>query len=205
MDAEELIRRRVAVIENGFADIVVWHVHKPVPGSTHNFKYRLAFVVDGQCVLRYDNESGKGDHRHLGGREEPYIFSDPRQLTTAFLTRSRGGNMNTVTIEVRTLAETLDDVVEAMETLTPSEPRISFETPELLWNVLTAKRWEILKAMAGSGPLALREIARRVGRDIKSVHTDVHALLNAGLINRSAEGFRFPYDAVHVDFLLKAG
>ncbi|MDA8114535.1 MAG: transcriptional regulator [Acidithiobacillus sp.] len=113
--------------------------------------------------------------------------------------------MNTVTIEVRTLAETLDDVVEAMETLTPSEPRISFETPELLWNVLTAKRWEILKAMAGSGALALREIARRVGRDVKSVHTDVHALLNAGLINRSAEGFRFPYDAVHVDFLLKAG
>ena len=113
--------------------------------------------------------------------------------------------MNTVTIEVRTLAETLDDVVEAMETLTPSEPRISFETPELLWNVLTAKRWEILKAMAGSGALALREIARRVGRDVKSVHTDVHALLNAGLIDRSAEGFRFPYDAVHVDFLLKAG
>ena len=113
--------------------------------------------------------------------------------------------MNIVTIEVRTLAETLDDVVEAMETLTPSEPRISFETPELLWNVLTAKRWEILKAMAGSGPLALREIARRVGRDVKSVHMDVHALLNAGLINRSAEGFRFPYDAVHVDFLLKAG
>ncbi len=84
MDAEELIRRRVAVIENGFADIVVWHVHKPVPGSTHNFKYRLAFVVDGQCVLRYDNESGKGDHRHLGGREESYIFSDPRQLTADF-------------------------------------------------------------------------------------------------------------------------
>ncbi len=113
--------------------------------------------------------------------------------------------MNTVTIEVRTLAETLDDVVEAMETLIPSDPCISFETPELLWNVLTAKRWEILKAMAGSGPLTLREIARRVGRDVKSVHTDVHALLNAGLIDRSAEGFRFPYDAVHVDFLLKAG
>ena len=49
MKAEELIRRRVAVIENGFADIVVWHVHKPVPGSTHNFKYRLAFVVDGHA------------------------------------------------------------------------------------------------------------------------------------------------------------
>lgn len=113
--------------------------------------------------------------------------------------------MNMVTIEVRTLSESLADVAQAMEILTPSEPRISFETPELLWKVLTAKRWEILKAMTGAGPLALREIARRVDRDVKSVHADVHALLNAGLVDRHATGFVFPYDAVHVDFLLKAG
>ena len=112
--------------------------------------------------------------------------------------------MNMLTIEVRTLAETLDDVAQAMEALTPSEPRISFETPELLWKVMTAKRWEILKVMSCAGPLALREIARRVDRDVKSVHTDTHALLNAGVIDRCAEGFIFPYDAVHVDFLLKA-
>ena len=64
--------------------------------------------------------------------------------------------MKTVTIDVRTLADTLSDVTEAMDTLTPSEPRISFETPELLWKVLTAKRWEILKTMTGAGPLAIR-------------------------------------------------
>lgn len=113
--------------------------------------------------------------------------------------------MNVLTIDVRSLAETQADVAQAMETLTSSEPRISFETPELLWKVMTAKRWEILKVMSGAGPLALREIARRLDRDVKSVHTDAHVLLNSGVINRCAEGLIFPYDAVHVDFLLKAG
>jgi predicted transcriptional regulator len=108
-------------------------------------------------------------------------------------------------MEVRTLAETLDDVAQAMESLKPSESRVSFETPELLWKVMTAKRWEILKVMSGAGPLALREVARRLDRDVKSVHMDIHALQNAGVIDRCAEGFIFPYEAVHVDFMLKAG
>lgn len=82
--ARELIRRRIAIAENGFADIVVWHVPKRVPGSTHTFKYHLAYVVDDHCVLRYDNESGKGDHRHIDDREERYEFSNPRQLMTDF-------------------------------------------------------------------------------------------------------------------------
>jgi len=113
--------------------------------------------------------------------------------------------MSTVTIDVRTLADSLSDFTHAWETGEASAPRISFETPELLWKVMTAKRWEILKVMSGAGPLALREVARRVDRDVKSVHADTHALLNAGVIDRCAEGFIFPYDAVHVDFLLKAG
>ncbi|WP_215843267.1 transcriptional regulator [Acidithiobacillus montserratensis] len=113
--------------------------------------------------------------------------------------------MNTVTIDVRTLTDSLSDFAQAWKSEEASEPRISFDSPELLWKILTAKRWTILKAMAGSGPISLREIARRVERDVKSVHTDVHALLNAGIIERHTEGFSFPYDAVHVDFLLKAG
>lgn len=55
--------------------------------------------------------------------------------------------------------------------------------------------------MTGAGPLALREIARRVGRDVKAVHADAQALLNAGLIQRSDDGFLFRYDSVHADFL----
>ena len=113
--------------------------------------------------------------------------------------------MNTLTIEVRPLRDSLANAAQAMEDLVPTETSISFDSPELLWKVLTAKRWELLKVMVGAGPLALREIARRTGRDVKSVHIDVHALLDAGVIERRATGFIFPYDAVHVDFFLKAG
>ncbi len=113
--------------------------------------------------------------------------------------------MRKVTLEVLNLADTLADVAATMETLTPSSPRISFETSELLWKTLTAKRWQLIKALAGAGPMAIREAARRVGRDVKAVHRDVHALLNAGLLDKTEEGkIVFPYDAIHIDFLVKA-
>lgn len=112
--------------------------------------------------------------------------------------------MKTVTLEVRSLEDALKDFGQAWKTGQSSEARISFETPELLWKVLTAKRWEILKMMTGSGALAIREIARRVGRDVKAVHGDVHALLKAGILEKSDGGILFPYDAVHVDFMLEA-
>ncbi|MCA1941503.1 MAG: transcriptional regulator [Caenispirillum bisanense] len=83
--------------------------------------------------------------------------------------------------------------------------RISFASVELLWKTLTPKRWELLQALAGQDALSIREAARRVERDVKAVHADIHALLDAGLLDRTAEGrIVFPYDAVHVDFTLKA-
>ena len=83
--------------------------------------------------------------------------------------------------------------------------RISFASPELLWKVLTGKRWELLKVMTGHGPIGLRELARAVGRDVKAVHRDAHALLDAGLVERTEEGkLVFPYEAVKVEFELKA-
>ena len=85
------------------------------------------------------------------------------------------------------------------------DARISFETPELLWGVLTAKRWELLKRLCGAGPISIREAARRVGRDVKAVHGDVTALLQAGVLRRAEDGrIEFPYDAVKVEFLLRA-
>ena len=82
---------------------------------------------------------------------------------------------------------------------------ITFESPELLFQTLTQMRWNIIKAITATGPLSIREIARRVGRDVKAVHRDVHALLDAGVIERNAEGaIVFPYEAVHVDFMLQA-
>ena len=69
MKAVELLRTRVIYAESAFAELVLWRLPKPAKGSSHNFKYRLAYVVCGACVLRYDNEAGKGDHRHFGGKE----------------------------------------------------------------------------------------------------------------------------------------
>jgi predicted transcriptional regulator len=81
---------------------------------------------------------------------------------------------------------------------------ISFATVELLWKVLTAKRWDILQAMTGQGEMAIREIARRIDRDVKAVHGDVKALLLAGVLDRAESGrVVFPYDAVRVDFTLR--
>lgn len=114
--------------------------------------------------------------------------------------------MKTVTLDVRPPAEAMEDFAQAWKTgKAPKGDRISFATPELLWKVLTAKRWELLKALCGAGPVSVREAARRVGRDVKAVHTDLTALLSAGVLIRSDSGqVEFPYEAVKVEFLLQA-
>lgn len=98
------------------------------------------------------------------------------------------------------------DFVRALKTgKAEKSARISFATPELLWKVLTAKRWELLKVLCGAGPVSIREAARRVGRDVKGVHSGVTALLNAGVLDRVEDGrIVFPFDAVKVEFLLQA-
>jgi predicted transcriptional regulator len=80
--------------------------------------------------------------------------------------------------------------------------QISFASVELLWQVLTRKRWQLLQALTGAGAVSIREAARRVDRDVKAVHGDVTALLDAGLLQRENRGVIFPYDGVHVDFVL---
>lgn len=108
---------------------------------------------------------------------------------------------NVVTIGVAPLDETKARLAAAFRG-EPQGNRISFVTPELLWKVLTQKRWAIIRAMTGAGVLSIREVARRVGRDVKAVHGDVTALIAAGLIERQDRGVVFPWDAVHVDFVL---
>jgi hypothetical protein len=84
MKATPLLRERRVVAEGAFAELVVWQVPAPVRGSAHSFKYRLAFVVNGVCMLRYDNESDKGDHKHIGEEEMLYSFTTPAQLLEDF-------------------------------------------------------------------------------------------------------------------------
>jgi len=114
--------------------------------------------------------------------------------------------MKTVTLDVRAPADAMADFVRSWKTgKSQKSARISFATPELLWQVLTVKRWELLKALCGAGPVSIREVARRVGRDVKAVHSDVTALLNAGVLDRAeGGGIVFPFEAVKVEFLLQA-
>ena len=84
MRAELLLQERHQIAEAAFATLRIWRVAAPVRGSRHDLKYSLAYVVSGVCVLRYDNEAGKGDHRHLGSLETPYAFSTPEALLADF-------------------------------------------------------------------------------------------------------------------------
>jgi len=130
----------------------------------------------------------------------------PRHCWPIFGMTLRHGDaeMKTVTLEVATLKE-VKRRAQAAFAGKKQGARISFATPELLFQVMTAKRWELLRAMTGAGPLAIREAARRVDRDVKGVHGDVHALLNAGILQKTEHGLIvFPFDAIRVDIMLHA-
>lgn len=79
---------------------------------------------------------------------------------------------------------------------------ITFPSYEDMHAVLAPARVEIIMALAGQGPLAIREVARRVGRDVQAVHRDVTRLINAGVIDRDEDGVRFEYDALQFEFVL---
>ena len=112
--------------------------------------------------------------------------------------------MSTVTLEVSSREKTSRRFLSAFE----GEPQgefISFDSPELLFKVISGKRWDLLKVMTGAGPMTIREASRRMGRDVKAVHGDVQALLKAGILQKTEKGLIvFPFDTVHVDFMLKA-
>lgn len=75
MKARLLLQERYNFDDSAFAERAVWEVPVAVPGSAHEYKYRLAFVVNDICVLRHDNEAGKGDHRHIGDGQTAYRFA----------------------------------------------------------------------------------------------------------------------------------
>jgi len=84
MKAVLIFRQRVDLGDGLMTEIVIWQVPRSLPGSDHTYKYRMALIDAGVCVLRYDNEAGKGDHRHIDDREEPYRFLTIEQLLDDF-------------------------------------------------------------------------------------------------------------------------
>lgn len=84
MKAVSIMRERIALDDDSFVELMVWKLPAPLAGSVHDFKYRLALVSRNVCVMRYDNEAGKGDHRHLGEVETDYIFHSLERLQDDF-------------------------------------------------------------------------------------------------------------------------
>lgn len=79
-----LVREHYDLADDAFVEIVVWRLPRRLKGSAHDLKYRLALVENDICTLRYDNEAGKGDHRHSGTKEGSYEFSDWQTLLVDF-------------------------------------------------------------------------------------------------------------------------
>ena len=84
LEAIPSCRGRLPYSETAFAELVLWQLPAPLPGSTHSYKYRLGYVVNGVCAVRYDNESGKGDHKHLRSKETRYAFDTVDELLASF-------------------------------------------------------------------------------------------------------------------------
>lgn len=112
--------------------------------------------------------------------------------------------MTTVTLGISSRQDTNKRMIEALRGKQQGS-FISFESPALLFKVLSGYRWDLLKVMTGAGAMSIREAARRLGRDIKAVHGDVKVLLNAGILQKTDKGqIEFPFDVLHVDFVLRA-
>jgi len=112
--------------------------------------------------------------------------------------------MHTVTLGLSSRQKTNKRLLEAFNGKAQGQ-FISFESPALLFKVLSGNRWDLLKVMAGAGAMSIREASRRLDRDVKAVHGDVQMLLKVGILRKTDKSrIEFPYDSVHVDFMLQA-
>lgn len=92
MKAQPVLQTTMKFGDEAVAHLSIWAVPQQVSGSTHGYKYRLAYVVNGECVLRFDNEAGKGDHKHVGRAQTTYVFVGVEVLIDDFLVEIRRWN-----------------------------------------------------------------------------------------------------------------
>jgi predicted transcriptional regulator len=117
--------------------------------------------------------------------------------------------MTTLNIRIESLEDTRERILEVWNdhdsgAATLPDCSLSFPSYDAMYRVLAPSRMAIVTTLAGQGPLSIREVARRVGRDVKAVHTDVTALIKAGVIDRTAKGVEFPYDGMEFAFTVTA-
>jgi hypothetical protein len=85
MQATLITRFKDITPEGDLIELVIWRLPKPVPPSTHDYKYRAVYIAGGKRVVGFDNERGKGDHRHMSGHEEAYAFTTVDRLVEDFI------------------------------------------------------------------------------------------------------------------------
>lgn len=117
--------------------------------------------------------------------------------------------MNTLTVRLSTIADTRARISEVARRALAGEaaeatPTLNFASYDDMHRILAPSRLAIVKVLAGQGALSIREVARRVGRDVQAVHRDVSTLLTAGVIDRSDKGIAFPYERIHFEFDVSA-
>ncbi|WP_421566829.1 helix-turn-helix domain-containing protein [Ochrobactrum sp. EDr1-4] len=113
--------------------------------------------------------------------------------------------MNTLNVRIASHADTKSRVLRAAQQARTGEavavdPSLNFLSYDDMHRVLAPSRLAIVKALAGQGALSIREVARRVGRDVQAVHRDVTTLINAGVIDKREQGISFPYERINFDF-----
>jgi len=208
MRATRLLDEHVTPGEGAFARLVVRRLNRPVEGCNQRFGYPRAYGTLGNGAARCAHVVGGGDHRPVGKREWPYKFTSLDKLKADFGADEAPGKevtVATVTIGVGTSVHVQQRHAGAFSGRSQGGPRLTLASHAVMRRVLTPNRRAARETITDAGPLALREIARRVSRDVKGVHTDVHALLCAEVLNRTeSEAFEFTYEAVHVGFTLRA-
>lgn len=117
--------------------------------------------------------------------------------------------METLTVKIESMKDVIASAVDAAKRAEAGEAFearsvLSFDSWESMHRTLAPKRTEVVMAMAGRGSLTVREVAKLVNRDIKNVHGDLDMLAKSGVIDKTEDGFAFPYDRIHVEFDMEA-
>jgi|CXWK01.1.fsa_nt_gi predicted transcriptional regulator len=203
MKAMLLARSKEVRDDGSIVEVVIWELPAPLSPSVHSYKYRLFYGTPAEERVRYDNERGKGDHRHCGGKEEGYAFCHPR--STARRLRKRPTRLEHDMKAIIEVAKAGSAVRAARQQLAASRGgeavdfRLSFESARSLFADLTPARVDLLDTLRRVGPCSVYALSKAAGRNYSNVHTDVARLEVLGLVERTDEGsVSVPYEAVEI-------
>jgi len=187
-------------------EMVIWSLPTRTAARTHGLKYRLYCGRGSHCVVRYDNETAKGDHRHYGTREEPYRFESLEKLVADFRAdcvqpcRLELGTMNRIEIEVLKPQAALDAFAATWRRVRTGRKvtsRLAFGSLRALFSAITEKRLELIRHVAKHERLNTRQLSQQLERDYKNVYNDVKDLVELGLLDKDEGGLlTAPYDEI---------